>query len=298
MEYLSIKQTAEKWNLSTRRINVLCSEGRIPGATKIGSYWAIPIDAEKPKGAIIRLTAATDNDISSDQIINEMICYAWYTVTKYHLHLGPTIKGKSENFLEYAIKTFEEKADLSPLATRADILEAIEKNEASIKNDKMSLIIYVLYRLLSSFLDAVGGEDRIWDQHRRLIAYIEAINKDTPLLYTIVDGKSLRKRIRLNKYWRQLILDNYSVIASWIQLKKVRFLQDRNPGVPGIIYKLSQENESARKLGNARELWKCAANTGAVFIRDIYTGKSIETTHFDLDHFVPWSYWRMMSYGI
>ena len=27
----------------------MCSEERIPGATKIGSYWAIPADAEKPK---------------------------------------------------------------------------------------------------------------------------------------------------------------------------------------------------------------------------------------------------------
>lgn len=54
MEYLSIKQTAEKWNLSTRRINVLCSERRIPGATKIGSYWAIPSDAEKPKDERIK----------------------------------------------------------------------------------------------------------------------------------------------------------------------------------------------------------------------------------------------------
>lgn len=49
MAYLSIKQTSEKWGISRRRIQVLCSEGRIPGATKIGSYWAIPIDAEKPK---------------------------------------------------------------------------------------------------------------------------------------------------------------------------------------------------------------------------------------------------------
>lgn len=47
MKYLSISQVAEKWRLSTRRINVLCSEGRIFGATKIGSYWAIPADAEK-----------------------------------------------------------------------------------------------------------------------------------------------------------------------------------------------------------------------------------------------------------
>lgn len=49
MDYLSIKQTSEKWGISTRRIQVLCSEERVPGATKIGSYWAIPSDAEKPK---------------------------------------------------------------------------------------------------------------------------------------------------------------------------------------------------------------------------------------------------------
>ena len=54
MEYLSISQVAEKWGLSTRRINVLCSEGRISGATKIGSYWAIPADAEKPDDARIK----------------------------------------------------------------------------------------------------------------------------------------------------------------------------------------------------------------------------------------------------
>lgn len=47
MEYLSIKQTAEKWGISVRRIQVLCAEERIPGATKIGFYWAIPADAEK-----------------------------------------------------------------------------------------------------------------------------------------------------------------------------------------------------------------------------------------------------------
>ena len=47
MEYLSIRQTSEKWGISIRRIQVLCVENRIPGATKIGSYWAIPADAEK-----------------------------------------------------------------------------------------------------------------------------------------------------------------------------------------------------------------------------------------------------------
>ena len=54
MEYLSISQTAEKWGLSKRRVQVRCSENRIPGVMRVGSYWAIPADAEKPKDAIIR----------------------------------------------------------------------------------------------------------------------------------------------------------------------------------------------------------------------------------------------------
>ena len=54
MKYLSIRQTSEKWGISIRRIQVLCAENRIPGATKIGSYWAIPDDAEKPNDERIK----------------------------------------------------------------------------------------------------------------------------------------------------------------------------------------------------------------------------------------------------
>lgn len=54
MEYLSISQVSEKWGVSVRRIQTLCVTGRIPGAAKIGSYWAIPSDAEKPKDERIK----------------------------------------------------------------------------------------------------------------------------------------------------------------------------------------------------------------------------------------------------
>ncbi len=54
MGYLSIRQISEKWGLSIRRINELCTENRIPGATKIGSYWVIPEDAKKPKDARVK----------------------------------------------------------------------------------------------------------------------------------------------------------------------------------------------------------------------------------------------------
>lgn len=54
MNYLSVSQTAEKWGISTRRIQILCGEGRIPGAMRIGAFWAIPDDAAKPKDARIK----------------------------------------------------------------------------------------------------------------------------------------------------------------------------------------------------------------------------------------------------
>lgn len=54
MEYLSIREVAEKWGISKRRIQVLCSENRINGAVRIGYSWAIPVDAEKPKDERIK----------------------------------------------------------------------------------------------------------------------------------------------------------------------------------------------------------------------------------------------------
>ena len=54
MKYLSITQTAERWGISTRRIQILCGEGRVPGAIRIGSVWGIPEDAAKPADARIK----------------------------------------------------------------------------------------------------------------------------------------------------------------------------------------------------------------------------------------------------
>ncbi|WP_430885142.1 DNA-binding protein [Fusibacter sp. JL216-2] len=48
-EYMTVKEAAKKWGLSVRRVQLLCVEGRIEGAIKHASVWAIPQDAQKPK---------------------------------------------------------------------------------------------------------------------------------------------------------------------------------------------------------------------------------------------------------
>jgi len=48
MEFMTASKAAELWQISQRRVQVLCAEGRIPGVFKLGDNWAIPADSKKP----------------------------------------------------------------------------------------------------------------------------------------------------------------------------------------------------------------------------------------------------------
>lgn len=55
MDYMTITQASEKWGITPRRIQVLCTGERIEGAVRFGNkVWAIPIDADKPDDARIK----------------------------------------------------------------------------------------------------------------------------------------------------------------------------------------------------------------------------------------------------
>ena len=48
MEYITVREAAEKWMISERLAQKYCAQGRIEGARKFGVSWGIPADAEKP----------------------------------------------------------------------------------------------------------------------------------------------------------------------------------------------------------------------------------------------------------
>lgn len=48
MDYMTVKQAAEKWGLSERRLQAMCNDGMIEGVIKFGTVWAIPVNAERP----------------------------------------------------------------------------------------------------------------------------------------------------------------------------------------------------------------------------------------------------------
>lgn len=51
MEYLTTMEMSERWGISSRRIAILCEQGRIEGVVKKGKTWLIPYYSKKPADA-------------------------------------------------------------------------------------------------------------------------------------------------------------------------------------------------------------------------------------------------------
>jgi excisionase family DNA binding protein len=48
LDWITPQQAAEKWGITDRRVQALCSNGKIDGAVRLGRGWLIPKDTPKP----------------------------------------------------------------------------------------------------------------------------------------------------------------------------------------------------------------------------------------------------------
>ena len=246
--------------------------------------------------AILKLIAQNKQLFTFEDVIDEMIVGAWRMVTYYHLRLGHTVNGNVENFLEHAIRILYEcsKEDIGNKTPSKDrLLFLIQKYQDNLMEDKLHMTDYVPYRLIKPFVEKEGKDYIDRKNYGRFIAYLNAFTKvNHEFFYDITDAENpLKRRIRLNEEWVNFILQNYAVIMGWLRFNKALFIQDRNPGVPGVMYKVAPETEEKRKsLKNARELWIATVDVTGKPLYEIYTGNELSINEFDLDHFVPRSY--------
>lgn len=249
--------------------------------------------------AIVNLISAGVKETTFDEIIDEMICNAWYSVREFHVHLSGLGADKSvRDGLERAIIRLSELSSLPANASKVEIKNEIKVFNKELYASKEQLTHMVPYRALAGFF-ANAGEVVNWDSIRRLTAYIERFNKEcTKLPYTLGNSSKLNKEVIFDSDWTNLIQDHTVSILGWIQYEKVRWLQNNNPEVPGLVYKLAPMDEKMRKLGNVRKLWQGILDLRRV--QDIFTGREIQSGHYDIDHFIPWSFvmndelWNLM----
>ena len=187
----------------------------------------------------MKLISENKEAASYNEIIDEMIANAWYSVLEFHVHLsGLWADGEIRDNLEKAVLKLHR---LSPACKCLDveIKNQIQKFEKELHSEKIFLTQNVPYKALSGF--ANRGEERI-DLNSSagvMMSYYNRLSALSPLPYTFGEQKGLDREIRFHELWIQMIQDYTVPILGWIQYEKVRWLQTVNPEVPGLVYKLA-----------------------------------------------------------
>lgn len=88
MEYITVKEAAEKWGISIRRIQYLCKHNLIPHAVRFAKVWGIPKESEKPKDSRYKVHKENQKDIEqfldsvnvNNEIFKRIIEYFIYPI--------------------------------------------------------------------------------------------------------------------------------------------------------------------------------------------------------------------------
>ncbi|WP_455532895.1 HNH endonuclease domain-containing protein [Roseburia inulinivorans] len=239
--------------------------------------------------AIVQLISANRTETTYDEIINKMIANAWFPVQEYHIHLsGIYGDGDVKDNLEKAVSRLYELTQLPSNANEIQIMNKLAEfsDDKELHSYKTELTKNVPYKALSGFANKGTEKINLESSAGRMIAYYNKLSGSELLLpYTFGDDKSLKKVVKFNDGWIQMIQDNMVSILGWIKYEKVKWLQNNNPEVPGIVYKLAQDDEKARKLDNVRRLWDAILEIRPV--KNVFMDGDINRESYAVDHFIP-----------
>lgn len=250
--------------------------------------------------AIVQLISEDKRETTYNEIINEMIANAWYSVLEFHVHLsGIWGDGDIKDSLEKAVLKLHKLTGLPSNVSKVEIKNKIAEFDKELHGEKITLTQNVPYKALSGFANRYSERIDLNSSAGKMMAYYNRINSiESPLPYTFGEQKGLERKIIFHESWIQMIQDNMVAILGWIQYEKVRWLQNNNPEVPGLVYKLAPLDDKMRKLGYVRKLWDGVLNTTKII--DVFQDELIKKESYDVDHFIPWSFvmndelWNLM----
>lgn len=163
MEYIKVSQAAEKWGISTRRVRLLCAEGKIDGVVRKGKLYFIPEDAKKPE----------DGRLTKHSILDEI------ERKKERLSsLRPLTTGELERLREEFMVDFTYNSN------------AIEGNTLTLQETAMVLEGMTIDKPLKDHLEAVG--------HRDAFLYVqEMARQELPISESVI--KNIHSLVLMNR---------------------------------------------------------------------------------------------------
>ena len=144
--------------------------------------------------AILDRVCSGQEEISFEELIDDMIANAWYMVTEYHLNLGP------RDTLEKAVNYIASVTIMLPNAKRQEILDWLKAcTDPIVAKYKRDLTLNVPFRLQAPLYEGFSSE--IWK--KGISVQREQINQQQRLMYYFQNLSGLSTKIRLVPEWTE-----------------------------------------------------------------------------------------------
>lgn len=224
-------------------------------------------------------------------IVARMIASAWYPVVFYNLSLGYSDK------LADAIWYIHDNLHVDREEKEEKIYDFICHSDDKILLKKIKdFTNMVPYRLIRPFYQReLEYEKKVDMQYGdwKANAIIERYNRqDHNNAFYILDR--MNEQLTVSNHWYDYIRTNAAVIEGWMNYKMIRYIQERNPNVPAIPFKLFPPTPKDRNLVEATKFWKTIQMEMPLY--DLYTQQELTEEAYmqygglSIDHFIPWSF--------
>ncbi len=254
MELLSVKETAEKFNISERRVQKLCENGRISGAQRISNVWLIPQNAEKPIDE--RCSIKMENMLTLNDLCNELSISL--ATGRNWIKLGKLIPSSTNKKTCYFTKDYCSELKKEIFSGKNAALKSRRNKKYVSGNDiynsyisDSSENIKVVQNLLNTLQEENIEVDEsliialIADAALQIIAdknnYIQVVN-----LLNYKDAKSATPYTFLIEDLISISKESEKTVIKYPKLFTNKFIYEKNEDILGLIY-ISLKNIGNRK---------------------------------------------------
>lgn len=203
------------------------------------------------------------------EIIAGMVAESWYPIHYFKLSFG-----KSDSLYDQSLALQQElniPIDADKGRIKRVLLDSI--GNSRVKSLLRVFTLNVPYRFLSPWIKYSNDSNVVARSQQFENNCLYAINGET---------------IELNPVWSEYLMEHFGILRDFAFWNLAFFLQKRNPNVPDVPSKLIKPIQRD-SLTKQHKYWDTYIETVGS-LTCIYTGKQIFAKHYDLDHFVPWSF--------
>lgn len=199
--YKTLREVAEEWGITVRRVQMLCVDGKLPGAKKLGKMWVVPADVERPvdkrvnplepaarlganEGSVIKTPKIGNWEQSGDVRFVAHMSHDIRTSLNAILGYSDMIrahKDESERVEEYTKKIQASGEAMLKLTTNVIDLARMQMGEEKVEEEVVNL---------DALLQRVYDQENVAAVKRR-IALVKKVNIKHNNIYT--DAKKLER---------------------------------------------------------------------------------------------------------